>query len=342
MRDKKNADITQSIAARLQTDSLCSKCQHQLRKNNVQSAMCKFTSIGVLKTKDWLYCSACNLDHPSAVFSATERVKQQRICIGRQGYVRLCDHEVVTWADLEAQIARRKERKGGNQDWETMRVCWHPSHTPRCDRQRTQDDCSWPTAKLSFSSYDTGFFDLNICWTPHTGPVLKRDGRFFASELRNAVSDIRQSGSKYLIPQNTPGYLPEMACFPSTEGCECLRYDLPNKVAAESYPRNIPRRRVYHSPLTATPGKGLLIAFCGQGTTKNNDCLKLIYGRRIRCESENSPSHDWLHALARESYDGDLDGGVPDTCDNSACRYHYPAISCELRYNLVAMEARRH
>ncbi|KAJ3543654.1 hypothetical protein NM208_g3458 [Fusarium decemcellulare] len=341
IRDKKNSDIAQSIIARLQTDSLCSKCQrqYQLRKNNLQSATCKFAPIGILKTKDWLYCSACNLDHPSAVFSATERAKQQRICIGRQGYVRLCDHEVITWADLEAQIARLKEPKGDNQDWETVRICRHPSHHPRCDTQRTRSDRSWPAAKLSFRA-NTGFFDLNLFWAPHTGPVLTRDGRFFASELRNAVSDIRQSGSKYLMPQNAPSHLPEMACFPSTEGCECLRYDLPNRVATESKcPRDILRQRLYHSPPTR---QGMLIVPCIQRPTKNKACLELMYYRTIACEPDMSPSHEWLHALARESYHGDLDGGVPETCDNPTCRYHYPAMYYDYHYEYVAMEARRH
>ncbi|KAM7187473.1 hypothetical protein V8F33_011213 [Rhypophila sp. PSN 637] len=52
-----------------------------------------------------LYCSGCKCRHPARAFSQTERRKPAgRICIGREGYFRLCEHKTLTWAQVEEAV----------------------------------------------------------------------------------------------------------------------------------------------------------------------------------------------------------------------------------------------
>lgn len=50
------------------------------------------------------FCSGCQRHHPRLLFSAKERCKEssERICIGRQGFIRICPHKTIRWADVEA------------------------------------------------------------------------------------------------------------------------------------------------------------------------------------------------------------------------------------------------
>ncbi|KAK8035196.1 F-box domain- cyclin-like protein [Apiospora rasikravindrae] len=49
-----------------------------------------------------MLCSSCKAYHPVFLFSLAERQKgpSRRVCIGRQGHVRLCQHETVNWQHL--------------------------------------------------------------------------------------------------------------------------------------------------------------------------------------------------------------------------------------------------
>jgi hypothetical protein len=54
-----------------------------------------------------LYCSGCAMNHPTILFSICQRSKDddQRICIGREGYVRICPHKTFSWSDVEDYVA---------------------------------------------------------------------------------------------------------------------------------------------------------------------------------------------------------------------------------------------
>lgn len=53
-----------------------------------------------------LHCSRCKVDHPSLCFSKKQRdlPPNRRICIAREGFVRLCRHKSLTWSDLESHV----------------------------------------------------------------------------------------------------------------------------------------------------------------------------------------------------------------------------------------------
>lgn len=97
-----------------------------------------------------LHCSGCDKNHPNALFSIGQRSKgdKERICIGREGYVRLCPHKTVSWLDIEAWLA---SRTGENS---TVFTCEHESHgskTPTKDTSILQPDRR-PTLRISSRS----------------------------------------------------------------------------------------------------------------------------------------------------------------------------------------------
>ncbi|KAB5546928.1 hypothetical protein GE09DRAFT_1223955 [Coniochaeta sp. 2T2.1] len=50
-----------------------------------------------------MYCAGCARDHPAMLFSISQRGKgsNERVCIGREGCVRICAHKVLYWSDVE-------------------------------------------------------------------------------------------------------------------------------------------------------------------------------------------------------------------------------------------------
>lgn len=84
-----------------------------------------------------LYCDACRQDHPSFLFSMTQRRSYhpklgKRVCIARDGHLRLCAHRTFSWADLmEKDWSKDPACKPAKFDGYTYEVrieCDHPDH----------------------------------------------------------------------------------------------------------------------------------------------------------------------------------------------------------------------
>jgi hypothetical protein len=72
---------------------------------------CKWRSWSLGFSDRW--CWACDTMHPQLAFSPSQAARVNtpgRVCIGREGYVRLCQHKIVSWAHVEGRIA---EWRGG-------------------------------------------------------------------------------------------------------------------------------------------------------------------------------------------------------------------------------------
>ncbi|KAK4211940.1 hypothetical protein QBC37DRAFT_289035, partial [Rhypophila decipiens] len=84
--------------------------------------------------KQSLWCSGCRKSHSLLFFSAAQRddaiPNSQRICIGREGKMRLCSHEAISWDELErnGEDLENDRAKGGSLYQEIMRTCRHKSH----------------------------------------------------------------------------------------------------------------------------------------------------------------------------------------------------------------------
>lgn len=57
------------------------------------------------KLRKPLWCSGCQENHPTVYFSGQQRPLPGyvRICIGREGYMRVCDHLIIYWSWLEVR-----------------------------------------------------------------------------------------------------------------------------------------------------------------------------------------------------------------------------------------------
>ncbi|KAK8065825.1 hypothetical protein PG997_012572 [Apiospora hydei] len=74
-----------------------------------------------------VWCSGCLAYHPAYLFSLAERQKEdpdQRVCIGRQGYWRLCKHKTIEWRDIE----NYEKRAPSDSWWERVKPCLYMRH----------------------------------------------------------------------------------------------------------------------------------------------------------------------------------------------------------------------
>ncbi|KAG4293578.1 hypothetical protein FPRO06_00163 [Fusarium proliferatum] len=124
--------------ALIESERICKTCRPEFesRKRTGISVDCKFAA---RTDQDWMYCSACEVEHPTLSFSSEEILKQSdRVCIARAGYVRICAHEVLTWDEMKAGL-------GDTNDFWTKftKTCKHPSH--KIFQVYPKEDLSLPT-----------------------------------------------------------------------------------------------------------------------------------------------------------------------------------------------------
>ncbi|KAK3346963.1 hypothetical protein B0T25DRAFT_553284 [Lasiosphaeria hispida] len=170
---------------------------------------------------EYLFCTACLVDHPTALFSAPERTKkgpnERRTCIGHQGYIRLCQHEVITWeAVLLAKSQLTAEDTPDSSSSLLLRECRHPSHQP-AHHGAVDDLGHYPMALLARSKRCVV---LGMTWIGHLD-LPSKETQFSASEMASCLLELRRGAAEYLIPQAGPGTLPEMRCF-DPNNCGCL------------------------------------------------------------------------------------------------------------------------
>lgn len=91
----------------------------------------RFTELAIQKNRGravYLHCSGCGEDHASGYFSATQRAlpSTSRICIGREGFIRLCEHKTMKWEEVERafQTDRVERRKEGLRIMCEHSDCW--------------------------------------------------------------------------------------------------------------------------------------------------------------------------------------------------------------------------
>ncbi|KAK8058521.1 hypothetical protein PG994_008969 [Apiospora phragmitis] len=77
-------------------DQMCSDCADLRQDPAVHER-------AVHRIYESMVCSGCKAYHPAFLFSRIERQKipSRRVCIGRQGYISLCQHKAINWQRLE-------------------------------------------------------------------------------------------------------------------------------------------------------------------------------------------------------------------------------------------------
>jgi len=92
----------------------------------------RFTELDIQKDSNavvYLHCAGCGEDHAAGYFSVRQRQlpPTQRLCIGREGFVRLCEHRVVRWGEFEPFF---RQKEATQWPWCLRIECKHPKCIP--------------------------------------------------------------------------------------------------------------------------------------------------------------------------------------------------------------------
>ncbi|KAK4442356.1 hypothetical protein QBC34DRAFT_444233 [Podospora aff. communis PSN243] len=269
-----------------------------------------------------LFCAVCQVDHPLAFFSASERqkdAKEKRTCIGHQGYIRLCEHEVITSQELlsvRSQFFNSKTGAYTGLSAKAIKDCRHPSHSVDAGRPTAHRQPSHvrPTATILMRHGGGRSIVLVMNYTGHLQPARDTEGKVSVESLVSALQVMRKGVAEYLVPQPGPGVPPEMRCFDPTNHHVPKDGDDPERSSI------IPPEEVggctdslpFHSTTTSLGvslrtryGWKVVVQECDEQPEKK--CLKLTYARSIVCCASTLPTWStldpsWFEALDPNSY----------------------------------------
>ncbi|SPO02571.1 uncharacterized protein DNG_05244 [Cephalotrichum gorgonifer] len=299
-----------------------------------------------------LHCAGCGADHLASAFSSRMRRKHwaQRLCMGREGEVRLCEHVAIKWASIEALVAEWGRRVGGHataSPFPMFRIqCDHPSHNFPCPAQGAAP--TPPRATLVFRAGAPRRAIMQLDWEPHTqglAPLPGTNGRIQAASARRAFQELRQDAARFIVPapSMTSGSPPEMALFQTDAGCECLSYEgptvdeealpapsPPQATSPAPQPRNIPR---FPCRVSGT-SHHIFSHTVLRSSTSLLPCYKCREQAHVRYRryiplgevpdrGAYIPSHAWFHALDMERFAGAEDDDGGRICTDERCvDYH--------------------
>jgi len=239
--DFKHQAHTPTLRHLLQSDKeqkQCLSCRTRCSKDPQQASRL---------TNEFLFCKGCLVDHPAAFFSPDQRRLGKdrdgdRICIGHQGYVRLCDHEVITWNDVLIARVGLLNRGPQYQGAMLLRVCRHPSHMPIShspddfdteggatpDTRRIRMPTVRPHAVLQRKAdcavmHMTWAGHLPLKPGPDSGSCSGSWRRPAAADMAARLGELRSGAAEYIIPQSALNQVPEMRCFDRNQCC-CLDF----------------------------------------------------------------------------------------------------------------------
>ncbi|KAK3382137.1 hypothetical protein B0T24DRAFT_564079 [Lasiosphaeria ovina] len=150
---------------------------------------CKFASHTSWNGR--LYCAGCDGDHDPREFSAAQKARgDERVCIGRDGKLRLCEHRSISWV-LDVEPTLKKVWGSDELDIE-IAVCDHPDH--RMCPYGTKDSKNepiMPRIKLKGSFYGPDNLRLRMTWSAHAAIDVDENGHFDSRDVRAIGEKIR-------------------------------------------------------------------------------------------------------------------------------------------------------
>ncbi|KAK3358004.1 hypothetical protein B0T25DRAFT_540740 [Lasiosphaeria hispida] len=174
------------------------------------------------------YCVGCDEKHLLAYFSAAQRQKDEtaRICIGHEGYVRLCEHKAIDWKTVANAMRQLTSRPMTNEFASILlEECNAAIHMPTnhdITSQRLAEARVYP--RLSLDCRRGSGFYLVVVWSGHLPlPEPVSSGRYSVGDITDRLSLLRRGAAEYIAPQSGPGYLPEMRLFDPNR-CSFLDY----------------------------------------------------------------------------------------------------------------------
>lgn len=325
----------------------------------------------------YVYCSGCKLSHPTMAFSPTQQQQRsgRRICIAREGVLRVCDHLSLTWAEVEERINNVRKPTRDNQwdryinalegiEW----VCTHESHNFPCRVGHPRIgpialsawlEPTFPRVKIRVDQEGgpvvavRARLTLDISWCPHSGrlqwPFQKgiRQLETDAAGMRELAVFLGQAGARVMLPEQKDGYMPDMLCF-DPDTCSCLRYEggvsagqdhaqCLQRPVKSAHIRGLYQRetRHHHTFDQNKDDKSSVEVFACDDPYKGpravSKCIATCYKRSIlagefssievltwRADLELAPTHEWFHAVDRDSYERPLN--VPRAAKRTSLR----------------------
>lgn len=282
----------------------------------------------------------------------------ERLCIGRQGYVRLCEHEVITWAEVEAYIAQSWREPNNNPTGSIeLRGCEIPDSD---HKQRLGYNISgFHSATLHFLSAFTNARlnpTLSLKWRVHleraAAPEMAVSRPPTTGEMQAMAQVLRLEGAASMLPAEGPSHLPELDCFSAPWNCGRLR-GLMRRGAEQTTSQpstRLPPEEFWSSEHAGVNGPcnsshsasvpssrlglGLIITTWRGHRFFQEPGLDFAYRKSFSVSDEKTnihsadgitltPSHDWYHAMDRNSYSWEGGCGALESCQNQSCRNYY-------------------
>ncbi|CAI4212331.1 unnamed protein product [Parascedosporium putredinis] len=188
-----------------------------------------------------LHCDTCDVKRPALFFSASQRFsqyaigkKKKRACLIHEGYMRICQHRVLRWAEVREWIDALA--RGDGKDFRVT-LCGHASHRFTC-----AGGSPVPYAGIEARlEKDFTTTTLTITWDAHVAipfrmPTFEEEG-FSTTHMRQILETLYLDAGSFIIPEPS-AYLPiRMSAF-DPNVCACLRYRGREKFDWQLLPRS--------------------------------------------------------------------------------------------------------
>lgn len=294
---------------------------------------------------EYFHCSGCGSDHHARLFAAAERKKDpaDRICIGRQGHVSLCEHLGGTYKDIQkAQSKALGHRR---------RIeCRHSSHDPPADHHWNNGELAnivltkgdrYKSNSFQGSEEGKGVVNLSLNKRTHVVFMLTDDDRPTAQQLRDFLQKLHQTWPTPWFPLENPSLTPLRMIDPNK--CHCFNYQgsdqtrwplrpnpsdeatresLWSRPSEDQNANELPRcNDRAHSETLAFDHfhtRFSVSFFPGRCERPGYEkCLTLDYWRHFNME--HAWDSQWIYTLDLQSYGG-LDLGTHPRCVSKGCR----------------------
>lgn len=204
------------LRQRLLEDKYCSSCygmRMAVKKGPVGQALCRAP----------LYCAGCGGPHSAGLFSPWERAigdPTRRICIAHEGHLRVCQHRVITWSDIQRWSSFLSPELPSYK----ALVCRAQSHLSQCGKTPGENAGSGGvTVKLVLVG--SGQIKVTAEWEVHVSVPYRKGARnvYGAEEVRNMAESLHADAGQHIVPRFQADQPPHMTAF-DPNFCGCLDY----------------------------------------------------------------------------------------------------------------------
>lgn len=204
------------VRERLLRDKYCAPCfdiRMKVKKDPSHQSLCRPP----------LYCAGCASPHTAGLFSPWERPTtdpRRRVCIAHEGHLRVCQHRVISWADIQRWSSFLKPESS----FYKVLICGSQSHLSQCGMSPDQLAGSGGVV-VKLDLLGSGQTKMTIEWGVHISVPHRKgaSGTYDAHDIRKIAEDLHADAGQHIVPRFQPDQPPHMAAF-DPNFCGCLTY----------------------------------------------------------------------------------------------------------------------